>query len=417
MNTSDRLIINGNKLLSGDVKISGAKNSALPLMTISLLIKKGFQLKNVPSLIDTTIMKSMINELGIKSITKDKIINFDGEIKTVEAPENLVNKMRASILILAPLLSAKKKAVVPLPGGCAIGARPIDLHIKVIKKLGAKVELKNNFLRAYLPYNSFIGNTINFPKVSVGATECAILASVISKGKTILRNVANEPEIIDLVNCLNKAGAKIRGIGKSEIAIDGVEKLHPTSYTVVSDRIEAGSFALAAAITRGNINIKNVKTEDLKFFLNLLKKTNTEVNIFNDEINVKGTNNILPVNVSTQPYPGFPTDLQAQFMSLMCISKGCSIIEENIFEDRFQHVPELKKMGANIKIVGKKSFVKGIKSLKSSKVISTDLRASMSLILAGLSAHGKTKVYNLHHLRRGYEDIENKLSNLGADIS
>ena len=193
--------------------------------------------------------------------------------------------------------------------------------------------------------------------------------------------------------------------------------MHPTSYTVVSDRIEAGSFALAAAITRGNINIKNVKTEDLKFFLNLLKKTNTEVNIFNDEINVKGTNNILPVNVSTQPYPGFPTDLQAQFMSLMCISKGCSIIEENIFEDRFQHVPELKKMGANIKIVGKKSFVKGIKSLKSSKVISTDLRASMSLILAGLSANGKTKVYNLHHLRRGYEDIENKLSNLGADIS
>ncbi len=417
METLDKLIINGNKPLFGEVNISGAKNAALPLMTISLLIEKGFELNNVPDLIDTQLMNKMINELGIKSCNKLGKIQFHGKAQKIEPSENLVKKMRASILILSPLLQSKKIARVPLPGGCAIGSRPIDIHLEVIKKLGATVEFKDNFLEARLPKMNFFGNNIKFPIVSVGATECAILAAVLAKGKTTLSNAAKEPEIVDLGNCLIKAGACINGLGESEITINGVDKLNPISYSVIADRIEAGSFAIAAAITKGNVNLKNVKQNDLEAFLTKLKDTGIKINRSNNEIEVLSNDNFRAVNISTEPHPGFPTDLQAQFMSLMCLASGKSVIQENIFENRFQHIPELKKMGANIITNNNKAFIEGKKYLFPAKVKATDLRASMCLILACLATKGKSEVFELEHLKRGYEDIENKLSKIGAEIN
>ena len=417
MNNLDKLIIKGKRPLCGEVKVSGAKNAALPLMTISLMINKGFELTNVPNLLDTKIMKKIINELGVETRSIGDKINFHGLPRTIEVSENLVNKMRASILILSPLLQSQKQVRIPLPGGCAIGSRPIDMHIDVIKKLGARVNFQNNFLEAFLPDNNFFGNELNFKKVSVGATECAILAAVLAKGKTILINAAREPEIVDLGRCLNKAGAKIRGLGQSNIIIEGVNQLNPISYSVVSDRIEAGSFAIAAAITKGNISLKNVETEYLTRFINKLQQSGAKLNISKNELNVIGVNKIKSVNISTKPYPGFPTDLQSPFMSMMCLADGISTIEENIFENRFQHVPELEKMGAKITLSKKKAFITGIDTFEPAKLKATDLRASMCLILASLATHGKSEIFELEHLYRGYENIKNKLANLGADIN
>ena len=417
MEKLDKLVIFGKKPLYGDVYISGAKNAALPLMTISLLIDKGFELNNVPDLIDTQLMSKLINELGINSDYKLGRIEFSGKAQKFEASENLVKKMRASILILSPLLQSKKIARVPLPGGCAIGSRPIDLHLEVIKKMGATVEFKDNFLEARLPKSYFFGNNINFPIVSVGATECAMLAAVLAKGQTTLANAAKEPEIVDLGNCLIKAGARIEGLGKSEIKINGVKQLNPTSHSVIPDRIEAGSFAIAAAITKGNINLKNVKKENLKAFLSKLKETGTKIKSSNNEIEILSDDNFRSVDISTEPHPGFPTDLQAQFMSLMCLAHGKSVIQENIFENRFQHVPELKKMGASIIVDNNKAFIEGKKHLLPAKLKATDLRASMCLILACLATEGKSEIYELEHLKRGYENIEKKLSKIGAEIN
>ncbi len=417
MEKLDKLVIHGKKPLYGDVYISGAKNAALPLMTISLLIEKGFELNNVPDLIDTQLMKKMITELGIKSYYKLGKIEFYGKVQKVEASENLVKKMRASILILSPLLQSKKIARVPLPGGCAIGSRPIDLHLDVIKKLGAIVEFKDNFLEARLPKKNFFGNDIKFPIVSVGATECALLAAVLAKGKTTLSNAAKEPEIVDLGNCLIKAGARIEGLGESHITINGVNELKPISYSVLPDRIEAGSFAIAAAITKGNVNLKNVKKENLKAFLKKLNDAGIKINSSSNEIEILSNDNFRAVDISTEPHPGFPTDLQAQFMSLMCLANGKSVIQENIFENRFQHIPELKKMGASIIVNNNKAFIEGKKNLLPARVKATDLRASMCLILACLATQGKSEIFELEHLKRGYEDIENKLSKIGAEIN
>ena len=418
MKKVEKLVINGNKKLFGEVLVSGAKNASLPLMAISLLFQKGFELNNVPHLMDTKIMLKLLNDLGIKSDCSKQKIKFYGKPIKFEANDALVKKMRASILILAPLLQSKKKAVVPLPGGCAIGSRPIDLHIEVVKKLGARIEFKDGYLKASLSKEGFLGDVeITFPFVSVGATECAIMASVLARGTTILNNVAKEPEIIDLGNCLIKAGADIQGLGKSKIVVKGVKELNPISYSVISDRIEAGSFVIAAAITKGEIVIKNVKSMFLHQFLEKIKKTGADVESFKNEIKITGSQRIKNVDISTEPYPGFPTDLQAQFMSLMCFSSGESIIRENIFENRFRHVPELKKMGARIKIFGNKAIVNGIDELFPAKLEATDLRASMSLILACLATKGESEIFDLEHLRRGYENIENKLTNLGADLN
>ena len=413
---NNKLIIQGNKPLFGDVKISGAKNAVLPLISISLLFSKGFTLKNVPNLLDTNTMIKLVNELGVKTEFSNGNITFDGFPKNTLAPEKLVSKMRASFLVLAPLLAIKHKAIIPMPGGCKIGERPIDFHIKALEQLGAKTVYEKNYLKAELPDKRFIANEIKFSKVSVGATECALMAATLAYGKTTIHNAAKEPEIVDLGNCLNKAGAKINGLGTNKLEIIGVSNLRPVTYTVIPDRIEAGSFAIIAAITRGKINILNIKKNDLNVFFKTLRMTNTKVEFYNDCATIEGNPKINSVNIETKPHPGFPTDLQAQFMSLMSIANGRSIIKENIFENRFMHVPELKKMNANILLKNNMAIVNGIEQLSPAILRATDLRASMSLIAASLNAKGKSEVHDLSHLKRGYENFENKLSNLGANI-
>ncbi len=414
--SNDRLIIQGGKPLFGDVKISGAKNAVLPLISISLLFDKSFTLKNVPDLADTRLMIKLINALGVMTKFYNGVVDFYGEPQNIEAPKELVSKMRASILVLAPLLAKRHNALIPLPGGCEIGERPINFHIDALNQLGAEINFQNGFLRATLPQGKFIGNDINFPQISVGATECAIMGATLAIGKTKIYNAAKEPEIVDLCNCLNSAGAKITGLGTDIIEIEGVSKLYPTTYSIIPDRIEAGSFAIIAGITRGELNLLNSNPKDLNAFFKKLKQTNIKVEVYNNTVKVKGVNEINSVNIQTKPHPGFPTDLQAQFMSLMCIANGKSVIEENIFENRFMHIPELSKMKASIKIDGNKALVNGLKQLQGASVKATDLRASMSLIAAGLNANGESIVNDLSHLKRGYENFEEKLFNIGANI-
>ena len=414
--SNDRLIIQGGKPLFGDVKISGAKNAVLPLISISLMFDKSFTLKNVPDLADTRLMIKLINALGVMTKFYNGVVDFHGEPQNIEAPKELVSKMRASILVLAPLLAKRHNALIPLPGGCEIGERPINFHIDALNQLGAEINFQNGFLRATLPQGKFIGNDINFPQISVGATECAIMGATLAIGKTKIYNAAKEPEIVDLCNCLNSAGAKITGLGTDIIEIEGVSKLYPTTYSVIPDRIEAGSFAIIAGITRGELNLLNSNPKDLNAFFKKLKQTNIKVEVYNNTVKVKGVNEINSVNIQTKPHPGFPTDLQAQFMSLMCIANGKSVIEENIFENRFMHIPELSKMKASIKIDGNKALVNGLKQLQGASVKATDLRASMSLIAAGLNANGESIVNDLSHLKRGYENFEEKLFNIGANI-
>ncbi len=414
--SKDRLIIKGGKPLFGDVKISGAKNAVLPLISMSLLFEKSFTLENVPDLADTRLMIKLINALGIMTKFYNGVIDFHGEPQNIEAPKELVSKMRASFLILAPLLSKKHNAIIPMPGGCEIGERPINYHIEALQRLGAETSFQNGFLKATLPNGKFYGNIIKFPQVSVGATECAVMAATLATGKTLIYNAAKEPEIVDLGNCLNLAGAKIKGLGTDVIEIDGVSKLNPVTYSVIPDRIEAGSFAIIASITQGEINLLNLNPNDLNTFFEKLKQTNVNIEVYNDTVKVKGVSKINSVNVQTEPHPGFPTDLQAQFMSLMCVANGKSIIEENIFENRFMHVPELRKMKASIKINGNVATVNGLKQLQAAFVKATDLRASMSLIAASLNANGESVVSDLSHLKRGYENFEEKLFNIGADI-
>ena len=414
--SNDRLIIQGGKPLFGDVKISGAKNAVLPLISVSLLFDKSFTLKNVPDLADTRLMIKLINALGIMTKFYNGIIDFHGEPQNIEAPKELVSKMRASFLVLAPLLSKRHNALIPMPGGCEIGERPINFHIDALKQLGAETDFQNGFLKASLPQGKFIGNVIKFPQVSVGATECAIMGATLAIGKTKIYNAAKEPEIVDLGNCLNLAGANIKGLGTDIIEIEGVSKLNPVTYSVIPDRIEAGSFAIIAGMTKGEVNLINSNPKDLKAFFEKLKQTNVNIEIYNNIVKVKGVSEIKSVNIQTEPHPGFPTDLQAQFMSLMCIANGKSVIEENIFENRFMHVPELSKMKASIKINGNKAVVNGLKQLHGASVKATDLRASMSLIAASLNANGESVVNDLSHLKRGYENFEEKLFNIGANI-
>ena len=414
--SNDRLIIQGGKPLFGDVKISGAKNAVLPLISISLLFNKGFSLQNVPDLADTRLMIKLINALGVMTKFYDGVIDFYGEPQNIEAPKELVSKMRASILVLAPLLSKRHNALIPMPGGCEIGERPINYHIDALKQLGAETYFQNGFLRATLPHRKFIGNEIKFPQISVGATECAIMGATLAIGKTKIYNAAKEPEIVDLGNCLNLAGAKIKGLGTNIIEIEGVSQLDPIRYSVIPDRIEAGSFAIIAGITKGEVNLLNSNPNDLKVFFQKLKQTNVNVEVYNNTVKVTGVSQINSVNIQTEPHPGFPTDLQAQFMSLMCIANGKSVIEENIFENRFMHVPELSKMNASLKIDGNKTIVNGVKQLQGAAVKATDLRASMSLIAASLNANGESVVNDLSHLKRGYENFEEKLFNIGANI-
>ena len=413
---SEKIFITGENKLNGKVKISGAKNAALPLMALSLIINKDFTLFNVPDLADTRLMSSLLINLGINIDWKNGKINFNGAPKKDEASYDLVRKMRASILVLGPLLASRGSAKVPLPGGCAIGSRPIDLHVMVMETLGAKIYFDSGFIIGSLDTDGLRGGVINFPKVSVGATESAIMTAVLAKGQTKIINAAQEPEITDLANCLNKAGADINGIGTNTIIINGVDHLNKVEYAVVSDRIEAGSFAIASSLTMGNIEIDNVNPKNLDKFLKVLASTGSKVEVTENSINVSASLRPKPFDIVTEPHPGFPTDLQAQYMALMSIANGETFIKETIFENRFMHVPELMRMGAKISVNNEEAIVTGVRKLKGSKVMASDLRASMCLILGALAASGTSEIDGVFHLDRGYENLEDKLSNLGANI-
>jgi len=412
----DKIIVKGGKKLKGDVRISGAKNSTLPLMAASLLCPEEVRLSGVPSLRDIETMKRLLMGLGIQITGPEngRMVLKAEKISNTEASYELVRTMRASFLILGPLLARMKKARVSLPGGCAIGARPIDLHLKGLAALGAGIELKDGYIEAEASRLS--GANISLDVTTVTGTENLIMAACLAKGRTLIENAAREPEVVELATVLNSMGARVSGMGSDKIVIEGVEKLRGTDHSIMPDRIETGTYMIASAITGGNIRILNGNPGHLDAVISKLKEAGTKIECADGIINVKGPAKPGAVDVRTSPYPGFPTDLQAQFMSLMCVSNGRSIISETVFENRFIHVGELKRMGADIRIEGNTAVVKGVEELLGAPVMATDLRASACLILAGLAAEGSTEVSRVYHLDRGYERIVEKLKGLGADI-
>ncbi|PHR93222.1 MAG: UDP-N-acetylglucosamine 1-carboxyvinyltransferase [Robiginitomaculum sp.] len=414
----DKIVIEGGVPLSGEITISGAKNSAIKLMAVCLLCDEPLELTNMPRLRDTRSMGELLMSLGVQVETGPgaRMLLHAKDLSSTTAPYDLVRKMRASFNVLGPLLARCHKAKVSLPGGCAIGARPVDLHLDALKTLGADIELSEGYVIAEAK-GGLKGADITFPFISVGATEHTMLAAVLAKGETVLNNAAREPEIIDLADCLNAMGAKITGAGRSEMRIEGVDRLHGVSYAVVPDRIEAGTYALAAATAGGSVRLLNVRSEHLGALWPLIAKAGTKVTMDENSVLVErlGTP-ILPVDVETQAYPGFPTDLQAQLMAMVTLANGVSIIRENIFENRFMHCPELIRMGANITVKGREAIIRGVESLKGAQVMATDLRASASLVSAGLAAKGTTEVLRVYHLDRGFENIDVKLGNCGARI-
>ena len=410
-------IVGGNKL-SGSISCSGAKNAALPMLAATILTDQQITFKNLPYLQDITTMFEILGSMGAE-ITLNEGMNFvisTSKLYDFEARYELVKTMRASILVLGSLVARHGFARIALPGGCAIGTRPVDFHLDALAKLGAKIELKNGYIEATA--KKLIGCDINFPGVSVTGTENIMMAAVLARGQTILRNVAKEPEVEDLANFLNSMGAKIKGAGSDEIIIDGVDNLSGTNFSIPADRIEAGTYLVAAAITGGDVTISNVQAPRMNNILDKLKLSGASINIGHDNIQLSmNKDSILPVDISTAPFPGFPTDMQAQFTVLNALSKGSSVVTENVFENRFMHVQELNRMGCDITVKGSNAFVKGVGSLNGAPVMATDLRASASLILAGLCANGETIVDRIYHIDRGYERIEEKLSYLGADIT
>ena len=413
----DSLKVVGGAKLKGKIKISGAKNSALPLMACSLLLSKGeLKLDSMPNLADTRFMSILLSSLGMKSRIENNIAYISGEPKTYIAEYDIVRKMRASILVLGPLLAKYRIAKVSLPGGCSIGTRPVDLHINAFEKMGASILLKDGYIEAQAPNKGLHGADISFPKISVGATENVIMAASLANGRTRILNAAKEPEIMDLANCLNRMGASIKGAGSSEITIDGVKELEGCNHKVIPDRIEAGSFAIAAAITKSSLELCNCEPKHLESLSKKLINAGVNWKSDKDIIKISSDGILKPVNVQTSEYPDFPTDLQAQFMTLMTVANGNSEIIENIFENRFMHVPELLRMGANISVNGGVAKVSGVQNLKGAQIMATDLRASISLIIAALRAEGESYISRIYHLDRGYEQIEQKFQDCGANI-
>ena len=413
-----KLEIQGGKKLFGTIKISGSKNATLPILAATILTDKKVIINNVPSVRDVTTMIALLGEMGskIKFNTKEKKIEIINKknLKTL-APYNLLKTMRAGVLVLGPLLAKYKSAKVSLPGGCAIGSRPINLHLDALKKMGAKIKLKNGYVIASAK-NGLKGCFYKFPKVSVGATENILIASCFAEGKTQLRNCALEPEVQDLISFLIKLGCNINLVGERSLDIIGVKKLRSASHKVIFDRIEAGTYIIAAALTQSNLKIKNVNLKIMSTEINLLRKMGVKIFLKKNYVIIDSSKNLKGVNVTTKPYPGFPTDLQAQIMVLMTKAIGSSTIKENIFENRFMHVSELRRMGAQIEIKGNKAKVFGKSKLNGAELMATDLRASVSLVLAALVASKKTIINRIYHLDRGYEEIEKKLSNCGARI-
>ncbi len=411
----DKIVIRGGERLIGEVEVSGSKNATLPIFAASLLTEGCNLFHNVPNLMDVKTIIKVLKNLGVKVWNEGEIYRIDAtEVSNYEAPYDLVKTMRASILVLGPLVARMKKATVSLPGGCAIGARPINLHLMGLEAMGAKVELRRGYIEA--KSDGLKGAHISFDTPTVTGTENLIMAAALAKGKTTLQNAAMEPEVIELANLLNKMGARINGAGTPLIEIEGVESLQAVEHSIIPDRIEAGTLMVAAGLTRGNIKILNCPLYHMETIVHKLRESGMEIDSEGEGARVVGNRRIRSVDLKTQPYPGFPTDMQAQFMVLMALARGLSAISETIFENRFIHVSELKRMGADIRIQKDTAIIQGVESLNGAQVMATDLRASASLILAGLAAEGVTEVSRVYHLDRGYEGLDKKLAKLGADI-
>lgn len=422
----DKIRIRGGKPLNGTIRIGGAKNAALPLMAACLLSDEPLVLSNVPHLADITTMANLLGQHGTqvsleghdaKEGHTGRVMSLTArDIASTTAPYDLVRRMRASVLVLGPLVAREGVATVSLPGGCAIGTRPVDIHLSGLEALGAEIEVESGYIRASAP-QGLRGARYAFPKVSVGATENLLLAASLADGQTILENAAREPEITDLAECLIAMGAKITGVGSDTLVIEGVSKMHGAQHEIMPDRIEAGTFAMAVAIAGGEVLLEGARLSHIDAAMDQLRRTGTVVEGREGGIFVSRTGSeILAVDVETDPYPGFPTDLQAQFLALMTVANGASVVTETIFENRFMHVPELHRMGANITLQGRSALVRGVERLEGAPVMASDLRASASLVMAGLVAEGETEVRRIYHLDRGYERLEEKLQLVGADV-
>ncbi len=426
--TMDRIRISGGNKLHGEIHISGAKNAALPLMIASLLTSETLTLNNIPRLADVQLLKRILQNHGVDQRTDGKRPGEDiksGEtvhftaahITDTTAPYHLVSRMRASFWVLGPLLARCHEARVSLPGGCAIGTRPVDLYLSALKQMGADIDIDQGYVVAKAP-GGLKGAHIKFAKVSVGATHVALMAATLARGETVIENAAREPEVCDVADCLVKMGAKISGIGTSTLTIRGVDRLHGATHEVLADRIETGTYAMAVAMTGGDVLLRGGRADNLDTALGILTNAGVKITASDDGIRVaRNGNGLQPVSVETQPYPGFPTDLQAQFMALMTRAGGTSVIRETIFENRFMHVQELARLGANITLDGDTATVHGVNELHGAEVMATDLRASVSLVIAALAARGESTLHRVYHLDRGFETLEEKLSACGADIS
>ena len=412
----EKLVIHGGKPLEGTVRVSGAKNAVLPIIVASMLGTTQSTLTEIPKLADVHTVCDVIASLGvhIEHPERDTLVIDAHELTSTTAPYDLVRRMRASFLVMGPLLARKGRAQISLPGGCSIGARPIDLHLKAFEAMGAVINLENGDIEATAP-NGLKGAQIYLDFPSVGATENILMAASMAEGKTVLENAAEEPEIVDLATYLNSMGANIRGAGTNVIRIEGVKELHGANHAVIPDRIEAGTFMVGAAMTQGNVFVENAISEHLKPLISKLKEVGAEVQEEIDGIRVIGHAPLRPADIKTLPYPGFPTDMQAQFMALTTICQGTSVVTETVFENRFMHVDEFKRMGAKIRIEGRSAIVEGVPRLKGASVNATDLRAGAALVLAGLVADGETEVGYLYHIDRGYDNLVLKLQRLGAD--
>ena len=420
----DQIVIRGGQRLKGRIPISGAKNAALTLLPCALLTDEPLTLRNLPRLADVDGFGHLLNQLGCSTTIEGSRPEDFGRVMTARAttltstvaPYDIVRKMRASILVLGPLLARAGEATVSLPGGCAIGNRPIDLHLKALEAFGAEIELASGYVKATAPGGRLTGGRYVFPVVSVGATENALMAAVLAKGTCVLGNAAREPEIVDLCNCLVAMGAQIDGIGTETLTVEGVDRLHGATYRVMADRIEAGSYACAAVMTEGDVELAGANAGEMAATLQALRLAGATVEETKTGVRVAMSGRAQPITLSTAPYPGFATDMQAQFMAMATLGTGASLFTETIFENRYMHVPELARMGCDIEVRGRSAVVRGVDHLVGAPVMATDLRASMSLIIAGLAARGETQVNRVYHLDRGYERLEEKLQAVDADI-
>ena len=411
----DKIIVEGGIPLKGEVTISGSKNAALPVLSACLLTGGWHSLNNIPDLRDVQTIKEILSNLGVVFEEKGRTLKVNSDnLNSYTAPYKLVKTMRASVLVLGPLLARLGKARISLPGGCAIGARPIDLHLKGLSEMGVDIKLEHGYVVANA--DTLRGADIFFDIPTVTGTENLMMAAIKVEGKTVLHNAAKEPEVVDLANFLNRMGAMIEGAGTDTITITGVKELHPVRYAIIPDRIEAGTFLIAAGITRGKVRIKGCKVDDIEVIMGKVVESGMEIERQGDDLIAQGHDRIRAVGIKTMPFPGFPTDMQAQFMALMSIADGRSIIEETVFENRFMHVGELRRMGAEIEISGGEALVRGKKNLSGAQVMATDLRASASLVLAGLAVKGRTEISRVYHLDRGYQGLDLKLSLLGSKI-